>query len=307
MKLFDLHCDTAMALYAAMVPLKSNNRHISLDKAACFDKYVQLTAFFTSPRVSDEDGWNQFWRARRRLLDECDRNGVTTVSSAAELEAFDKSNAKTAFIITIEDVRMLAGHLERVEQLYEGGVRVVTPLWGGETIIGGSHNTDMGLTPFGRAAVEEMLNVGITPDISHASFRSTDEILDLCEKHGKSPIATHMNSYVQCEHTRNLTDERFERLVKLGGIAGVSLCPPHLLKGEVGCTSDDAVRHFVHYNGLHPENVAFGCDLDGTDLPEDMHDIRDLVPLTEKLANLGMNTDAITYDNAYRFMMKVLK
>lgn len=306
MKLFDLHCDTAMALYGHMVPLYSNGCHISLEKAACLDKYVQLTAFFTSSRTSDEDGWNQFWRARRRLLDECDRNGVTLVSSASELDAFDKSDEKTAFILTIEDVRMLAGHLERVEQLYEGGVRVVTPLWGGETIIGGSHNTDMGLTPFGRAAVEEMLNVGITPDISHASFRSTDEILDLCEKHGKSPIATHMNSYVQCEHTRNLTDERFERLVKLGGIAGVSLCPPHLLKGEVGCTSDDAVRHFVHYNSLHPENVAFGCDLDGTDLPADMHDIRDLVPLAGKLANLGMNTDAITYDNAYRFMMKVL-
>jgi len=306
MKLFDLHCDTAMALYSRMVPLKSNGCHISLDKAACFDKYVQLTAFFTSPRTNDEDGWNQFWRARRRLLDECDRNGVTLVSSAAELDAFDKSGAKTAFILTIEDVRMLAGHLERVEQLYEGGVRVITPLWGGETIIGGSHNTDMGLTPFGRAAVEEMLNVGITPDISHASFRSTDEILDLCEKHGKSPIATHMNSYTECAHTRNLTDERFERLVKMDGIAGVSLCPPHLLVGEKGCTSDDAVRHFVHYYSLHADAVAFGCDLDGTDLPGDMQDICDLVMLSEKLAAQGLDVDAVTYGNAYRFMMKVL-
>ncbi len=306
MKLFDLHCDTAMALYGKMKSLYSNDCHISLDKAACFDKYIQLTAFFTSPRTSDEEGWNQFWRARRRLLDECDRNGVTLISSAAELETFDKSDAKTAFIITIEDVRMLAGHLERVEQLYEGGVRVVTPLWGGPTTIGGSHDTDQGLTPFGRAAVEEMLNVGITPDISHASFRSTDEILDLCEKHGKSPIATHMNSYTQCEHSRNLTDERFERLVKLGGIAGVSLCPPHLKNGK-GCTSDDAVRHFAHYYSCHPENVAFGCDLDGTNLPKDMHDIRDLVPLAQKLADSGMNADEITYGNAYRFMRNVLK
>ena len=32
MKLFDLHCDTAMALYSHMVPLASNNCHISLDK-----------------------------------------------------------------------------------------------------------------------------------------------------------------------------------------------------------------------------------------------------------------------------------
>ena len=84
------------------------------------------------------------------------------------------------------------------------------------------------------------------------------------------------------------------------------LCPPHLLSGEKGCTSDDALRHFVHYAGLHPENTAFGCDLDGTDLPEDMHDIRDLVPLTEKLAAAGLDTDAVTYDNAFRFMMKVL-
>lgn len=305
MKLFDLHCDTAMALYGSQQSLAHNNCHISLEKSACFDKFVQLTAFFTAPRTSDEDGWNQFWRARQNLVSQCDRHGVTLVKSAAELEAFDKSDDRTAFILTIEDVRMLAGHLERVEQLYEGGVRVITPLWGGSTIIGGSHDTDMGLTPFGRAAVEEMLNVGITPDISHASFRSTDEILDLCEKHGKSPIATHMNSYTQCAHTRNLTDERFRRLVKLGGIAGVSMCPPHLKNGK-GCTSDDTVRHFVHYSGISPENTAFGCDLDGTKLPKDMHDIRDLVPLAQKLAEQGLDADDITYGNAYRFMMKVL-
>lgn len=75
-----------------------------------------------------------------------------------------------------------------MRELYDLGVRVMTLLWGGDTSIGGSHDTENGLTDFGKAAVEEMAKVGIIPDISHASFKSADDIMDICENAASLPL-----------------------------------------------------------------------------------------------------------------------
>ena len=303
MKLFDLHCDTAMVAYRHGASLKHNDLHISLERAAGYEKYVQLTAMFTYQQYSDEEGWEVFHRAREFLEKECAENGIPLLRTAADLETFENSDQKTAFILTVEDVRILNGKIERVKELFDCGVRVVTPLWGGKTCIGGSHNTDEGLTEFGRAAVEEMLKVGIIPDVSHASFASTDEILDLCEAAGKAPVATHMNSYAVRAHSRNLTDDRFVRLTSLGGVAGVSLCPPHLSDKE--CTADDPARHFLHYESLVPGHAVFGCDYDGTDVSDDLCGVDKLPLVAEKLRNAGMvpkAVDDVCYGTAYRFM-----
>lgn len=313
MKFFDLHCDTADAMYYNKEGFRSNSCHVSLDRAAAFDKYVQLCAIFTAPELSDEDGWQTFLKIRENLLSECEKNGVEVLYSASELEKFNESGKKNAVIITVEDARILAGKIERVREMYELGVRVVTPLWGGKTCMGGSHDTAEGLTKFGKAAVREMAKVGIIPDISHASFKSADDILDICESEGISPVATHMNSYSICRHSRNLTDERFMRLVSLGGIAGVSLCPPHLVEGfSRGDTAklEVIVPHFKKYEELSPSHVCFGCDMDGTSLPEGIGGLDGIPAAVQLLAENGFKPaqiEALSYDTAYSFMKNSLK
>lgn len=308
MKLIDLHCDTALSLYHKNASIRDCDCHISLEKAAYLDKYIQLMAVFTDPKLSDEEGWEVFLRVREHLLRQCEENGIPLIRTSSELEAFEKSDKKVGFVLTVEDVRILANKLERVQQLYDLGVRVVTPLWGGMTSIGGSHDTDAGLTEFGREAVCEMLRLGIVPDLSHASFRSADEILDLCEGCGRAPIATHMNSYTVRPHSRNLTDDRFARLISMGGIAGVSFCPPHLTGDEV-CTTDHVVGHFRYYHEHGAGHVSFGSDYDGTDLPADLPDITGVPAIVDKLRACGMDSDAvdaITWGTAYRFLKENL-
>lgn len=308
MKLIDLHCDTFLALYEHKSSLKHNNFHVSLDKSAYLDKYIQLAAIFTPPKLSDNEGWEQFLAVRENLLRECEENCVPLIKNARELEEFDSSESRTAFILTVEDARILDGKLERVRRMYELGVRLVTPLWGGMTCIGGSHNTDEGLSSFGKAAVEEMLNVGIIPDISHASFKATDDILDICEKHGKAPIATHMNSYTVRKHSRNLTDDRYLRLQRLGGIVGVSFCPPHLT-GDNPCTLDHIVRHILYYHEHGAGHVSFGADYDGTDLPADLPDITGVPAIVEMLRTSGLSDTVINdicRNTAYDFLMSNL-
>ena len=304
MKLCDMHCDTAMALYRGGLDLKSNDLHICLDRAAVFEKYLQLNAFFTSPRCTDEEGWEVFFRAREYFLDQCAKYGVSVLASGEQIADWDREGGQFASVLTVEDARILAGHLERVEELYRLGIRVVTPLWGGETCIGGSHDTDRGLTEFGREAVREMLRVGIVPDLSHASFASADEILDLCEEAGKSPVATHMNAYALHPHSRNLTDGRYLRLTGMGGVAGISLYVRHL-SGKDEVTADDAAAHLCHYEALAPGHAGFGCDYDGSDVPADLAEISRLPAAADCLRARGLTEeqiDGIYYGNVLRFL-----
>ena len=313
MKLCDMHCDTAMELWHKKKELRANDCHIDLERAACFEKYLQLYAFFTSTRLGDEEGWEDFLASREYFLAECEKNGVSVLDSRAGLEAWDERDGdapggRFAAVLTVEDARILAGKLERVEELYRLGIRVVTPLWGGDTCIGGSHNTDHGLTPFGREAVKEMLRVGIVPDLSHASFRSADEILDLCAAAGKAPVATHMNAWTVHRHSRNLTDDRYLRLIGLGGVAGISLYVRHLADGDP-VTEDDAARHLAHYERLAPGCAGFGCDYDGSDVPAELCGISRLPRMADCLRRHGMSEkqiDGIFYGNVMRFLKSAI-
>ena len=309
LRLCDMHCDTAVELYRSGADLYDNNLHISLKKADVFEKYIQLAAFFTYPDLSDEEGWKVFLAALDSFKKQCAKYGVKIILTADDLTEFDKSEEKFAVILGIEDSRILSGKLERVEELYTLGIRVATLLWGGPTCIGGSHDTDDGLTEFGKAAVREMARVGIIPDISHASFKSTDEIMDICEEMGVSPVATHMNSYTERSHTRNLTDERYMRLTNLGGVAGISLCPPHLTDTPDSSSSDDVLRHILRYRSLNESGVGFGCDYDGTNTPHDLADISALptvAPLLSKNELTDEQTHRIYYGNVFEFMAKNL-
>lgn len=309
LKLFDMHCDTAIQLYRMNKDLYDNDLQISLKKAEAFDKYVQLAAFFTYPKLTDEEGWEVFLRARESFIAQCEKYGVKIIYTADDLTEFEQSDEKFAVILTIEDMRILGGKIERVREMYDLGIRVGTLLWGGETIIGGSHNTEIGLSDFGKKVVREMLRVGIVPDVSHASFKSTDEILDICEEMGKSPVATHMNSYTERGHTRNLTDERYLRLTSLGGVAGISLCPDHLAENGENCSSHDALRHILRYRKLYEHGVGFGCDYDGTLPPADLSDISKLPAVADMLRDSGLTEceiEQIFYGSVREFMMKNL-
>ena len=308
MKLCDLHCDTALWLYLRDASLADNPFHIS-EKLFCgYEKYIQLAAVFTSPRLSNDEGYSQFWKVRERLIRECEMLDIPLVGSSSELKAAIRDRGR-AFILTVEDVRIIDGDVSRIRELYDAGVRVITPLWGGETVIGGSHDTSVGLSDFGVYAVEEMTKLGIIPDISHASDRACDEIMDVCEAARVSPIATHMNSRAVCDHTRNLTDVRFERLCSLGGICGISLCPEHLTEREE-CTSGDAVRHIMHYSEIARDRVAFGCDFDGVGkLPMGLENISRLPTLVPMLKSEGFtesDVSALFYENAEKFLINNL-
>ena len=129
----------------------------------------------------------------------------------------------------------------------------------------------------------------------------------LAKEYKKPIIASHSDSYSVCKHSRNLTDEDFKDIVSLGGIVGISLCPPHLASDGKANLSD-IIKHIEHYLSLGGENaVCMGCDLDGTDLPHGINDISDLCKIEAELKRLGYPDDIIEkifYKNAFEFIKK---
>ena len=307
LKLFDLHCDTPLALYQNSYSLDSSPAHVSLDKAGGFNEYSQIMAFWSDCRISDETTFAAFHKMADYLNFEVERLDER-VAYARSRDELDHIEGKTKIMLSVEDARLLCGRLDRLRVLYARGVRFLIPVWGGSSIIGGAHDTSEGLTEFGRSVIAECHRLGIVTDISHASEQTAEEMLNAAEEAGRSIMASHSNAYSVHPHSRNLRDAQFERIKGLDGIVGISLCGLHLTSKEAS-TITDVIRHIEHYLSLGGDDtLALGCDFDGTDyLPTELRCIEDMPRLAEELARLNYTDtqiDKLFYANANRFVTK---
>ena len=284
LRLFDLHCDTVTELYYKNKSLYENDLHVSLKSAEVYEQYAQIFAIFTLTSLSDENGYLAFLRVADffHQLTEQYSERILFSKDARDLSCAFRDGRVAAFL-SVEDARILAGRIERLQALYERGVRFLTLLWGGETCIGGSWNTDVGLTAFGKEATRECFRVGIVPDISHASVRSFEDIISIAEEYNSPIVATHSDSYSVYQHGRNLTDGQFESIKRIGGLVGINLYKHHLSDHEKEKADTETVlRHIEHYLSIGGEDaVCFGCDFDGAEFPEAFHDVSSVASLGE--------------------------
>ena len=313
LSLFDTHCDTAYELYHRGVHLHANDCcHISLDKAEVYDRYAQYYAIWSNRRLDDEACWQDFLRIASNFKAELARipDQAVQVKNANDLE--EAVNAgKHAAILAVEDARLTAGNLARLDEMKALGVKYLTLLWGGDTCIGGSHNTENGLTDYGKALARRSFELGIIPDVSHASEQSVDDLIPIAYEYGKPFIATHSNSHALYPHTRNLRDRHFAVIKELRGIVGVSLCPSHLTDCSVRpATAEDVFAHVDYYLSLGGEDlVGFGADWDGTDLPQGFGGVQDLTQVAEIMARHNYTDELIHkiyWKNFYDFALRNL-
>lgn len=304
LSLFDLHADTAWAMYQSKETLTSNSLAVSLDKAQKFERYIQTMALWTSPKLGNEDGYTELLNIVENL-----KGDVALQNGTAELwtSCPPRDSQKTSLIFSVEDARVLDGHIDRVEVLANLGVKSVIPMWCGETCIGGSHDTSLGLTEFGKRAAKEMLDAGMVLDISHASEEASKEIFDLSAAHGKPVIASHSNAHVICPVSRNLRDWQIDAIVASGGIIGINLYKA-FLETDGNATLDSIQRHIEHFLSREAQHaLALGCDMDGADLPDDIPNLSHLDRLAEHLLAKGYPQELIDnlfFENAYRFAQK---
>ncbi len=306
--IIDTHCDTAFELYRRNQSIVKNDCHISLDGAEIYRNYAQFFAIWADKRKNDDECYSDFLAISGKLQSEVDKNQekIALVTSFDGMQAAFRQNKRAAFL-AVEDARILGGDISRLDALWRGGVKYLTLLWGGKTCIGASHDSEGGLTDFGRNTVKRCFELGIIPDVSHANIRVTDEVIDLCHAHGKTLMASHSNCRSVYDHTRNLTDEHIRAIVRLNGAIGLNLCKFHLCDAEnTACTVDTVVSHIEGFISLGAENnLGLGCDMDGAPLPDGISGVGDLYKLALALKDKGFDDEIINkifYKNHYNFL-----
>ena len=301
LSLFDLHCDTAYEMLRTEQSLTSNSLKVSLERARVFQAYTQVMAHWTDNKIDNETGWQQFLAIRKHL--EADA-AIQTGTARIGFDDSPSDPSTVTLLLAVEDARILAGKLERVDRLYQEGIRILTPLWKGLTCIGGSHDTDEGLTDFGKAALERACDLGMILDISHASERSASEIFEIAERYHRPVIASHSNAFTVCPVSRNLRDRQIKRILACDGVIGLNLHTAFLRTDRIPSVRD-VLPHVEHFLEMGAEDaLCLGCDMDGCDLPPDLPDLASLPVLAEELLKRNYPESLIQkifFQNATRF------
>ncbi len=296
--LFDLHCDTFSEIFKFNFNLNSCSLHISLEKAKSFSPYIQVGAIWSDYRYDNDSAYSNY-RENVRYLNKLQIPLNTTLSTSS----------LPTFILSIEDARLLNNDLNRLNTIYDDGVRIITLNWRGDNCIGGGWDTDNGLSGFGLDVINQCNEKGIIVDLSHSSYQTQKDVFDLAVQLGFTPIFSHSNSFSVCNHSRNLKDDIFKEIVSLGGVVGISLCPEHL-DSHGQADSYSIIKHVLHYLSLNGENsIALGCDFDGiSSLPIGFESVESLSSLYLLfLKEFGKSiTNKIFFSNAYNFFLKNL-
>ena len=308
---FDLHCDTALALLGhgekPERSLRKNDCHIDLERAGALTGYCQCFACFTTPfmeqwmQVSPVVVFQKELEIIHKALTE-NRDCITQAFTAEDVEENLKKGMMSA-ILTIEGPAGFDFDPARLEELYRIGFRITSLGWNEKNPLAGSHVTGGGLTDRGRAYVAEAQRLGMLIDVSHISDEAFYEIMDITQA---PVIATHSNSRAVCGHSRNVTDDMFLQIRKTGGVVGFNQCDEF-----VGTKPDlnSACDHFLHFMELDPEgkHIALGADLDGCDvLPEGFNGVESYPDLARQLSLRGLSEENL-YDIFWNNSLGVMK
>ncbi len=307
---FDLHCDTALALLGKDLQqagsLRKNEYHIDLERAKALPGYAQCFACFSTPRTNRPGGTTDtqlFEREMITVLREVEKNKdmISLVYSAKEIEE-NRKNGKMSAILTIEGPAGFDFDPALLEDLYKIGFRITTLGWNEKNVLCGSNKTGGGLTDLGREYVFEAQRLGMLIDVSHISDEAFWDIMDITNG---PVIATHSNSRAVYDVSRNLTDDMFKAICQTGGVAGLNMYTDFL--GE-NATLDTVCDHALHWLELGGEkHIALGGDLDGCEtLPVGFAGVQDYPKLAERLLARGLNEQTV-YDIFWNNAMGVIQ
>lgn len=306
----DLHCDTLTAPggTGCADTLDDPEKALSLSALPAGVRWAQCFAIFIPDTLRGQaaiayyDRWREsFWRQMGKFSDR-----VLPCHDARDMDAAWAAGKAAAFL-TVENGSAFAGNVERVRLLAEQGVRAVTLTWNGENELGSGHETDRGLTGFGRRAVREMERLGVLVDASHLNDRGFFDLLDIAEK---PFLATHSNARSVCAHKRNLTDEMIRELARRGCLVGLNYYVRFLRDDGAPCGLDDLYRHAMRFFELGAkQNLALGSDFDGAEVPDCLSSPTRALDFYAYLLARGIpreDADGVFWRNARTFFLRNL-
>ena len=314
MSFIDLHCDTISLLLENGKSLYQNDMDVSIEKMKESDVFCQFFAMYI--RMSDFESPDAAYDYAKKMyavyLKEMEENKayIRPAFCAEDIEKNRKQGLLSG-VLTVEEGGIIHNDIERVKELYDMGVRLITLTWNFENSLGCPNSDDpqimnAGLKPFGKQVVQYMNELGMLVDVSHLSDGGFWDVAKLCP----GPfVASHSNARSVRNFRRNMNDEMLRALAEKGGVTGINFY--HNFLGEDGLgTVADMVRHIRHIKQVAGLDViALGSDFDGFSGPCEVRNCAQLYKLTDALSANGFTDDEIEkicWKNALRVIQDVL-
>src|SRR5258707_786917 len=207
-----------------------------------------------------------------------------------------------AAVIHFEGAEPIDPHLDMLEVFYQTGLRSLGPVWSRANDFGEgvpylyphSPDTGPGLTDLGKDLVRACNRLGILVDVSHINEKGFWDIANLTD----APIvATHSNAHALTPSPRNLTDRQLDAIKESGGIGGVNFyvgfVPPDGGR-DLDTPIARIVEHFLYLiERMGVEQVGFGADLDGAQIPNEVGDVAGLPRVVDALRAAGCDEPAL--------------
>lgn len=321
----DLHCDALLHAYMEGLDNIVNmpKSMVDVNKLSQVNCLAQFFAIFMIPKsykqvlgdkYPEDDAYIE---SMFKIINNTFSMASDKIELACNIDDFEKiiKKNKIAKFLTLEDGRAVNGSLEKLEDFYNKGIRLISLTWNEENCFGypNSNNNEImnkGLTQFGKEAIIKMNDLGIVIDVSHLSDGGFYDIAELSKK---PFIASHSNARVLSPHCRNLTDDMIKIIGNKGGVVGVNF-GGEFLQPDATTKKQDVeiiikhIKHIVNVGGL--ESVSIGGDFDGIHGDFEIKNCLDMPILFEGLHKNGFSLDeidVIAFENAKRIIKDIMK
>lgn len=317
----DLHCDSLTWKLVEENGFYSNPK-MHIDFKRLYEGEYLMQCFAVFMYFARGDLYNNTLRCIDIFKREMENNKhiISQVTSYKELME-NKSKNRLSALLTIEEGGVIEGSIEKLEHLYDLGVRMICLTWNFKNEIGYPNHqrnlgendlykidTENGLTDFGIEVVKKMNELGMIIDVSHLSDKGFYD----CIKYSKKPIvASHSNARSVHGVARNLTDDMILELHKNNGVMGMNYCPDFVSENTKENQINDIVKHMIHIKELGCiDNLALGSDFDGIETPVGMSDCTKTHELKKAMEENGFTKQEIEkvfYKNFLRVFKQVCK
>lgn len=308
--MIDLHCDTIMQLldHPDSGDLYRNTWKIDIEKLQKAHSKVQDFALFINLGETN-DPYGRYEEMRNLCTTQIHLYGehIQHVLSYQDVESVYESD-KIGALMSIEEGGVLGGDLDKLNQAYQDGVRLITLTWNypnglGEPHCGEQHKK---LTPKGIEFVEAMQDLGIVVDCSHLNDAGTEQLGDILDV---PFVASHSNAREVTAHTRNLPDNLIKLIANKGGVIGLNFAQSFLGTSPVS-RIDDIVKHGLYLINKGGEDVvALGTDFDGIKPNTEIKDASEMYRLYDAFKEAGLSVEQcekLFWKNADRLLKEIL-